>query len=318
MTKNKHPDEYLHLFGDLDDDAATVKAQERFLRQFWDGITMADYPSFGILAFRNRRTKKFIERPVQVTGLATSNGLLTRYNRWDWDQYFCPNMFFEPNRKKQFARETRLAWCDVDEADPFGFLLSPSVVWETSPGRYQALWVWDAKLKPEVGEAHSRALAYRHGADKNGWPINKLLRIPGSINHKDGYGEPFIPLLHFDLTPIEARPSPFTIAGRSYSAKPLGLDFDHKAFKRADVLKKYRRDIDPKARSLIRHKGVFEKDRSDQIFHMVVGLHEVGATIDEIASVIWDSPYFQNKYPDDLNALHAELSRILSKIGGAS
>lgn len=318
MTNKTQTEDYKYLFNDLEDDEATIRDQERFLRQFWDGITMADYPSYGIFAFRHRRTKKFVEKPMQITGFAKSNGLLAKFNRWDWDQYFCPNMFFESKRKKEFARDTRLAWCDNDEADPFAFSPNPSVVWETSQGRFQSLWIWNAVHAPAKSEEYSRRLTYRHHGDDNGWPVNKLLRIPGSINHKEEYDHPFVRLLRFEPKPIEFRPRPVKARGRSYGAKPLVLDFDHKAHRPLDVLKKYRRDLDPKARALIRHKKAYEPDRSDQIFHIVVGLHEVGATADEIASVVWNSPYFQGKYPDDLDALDDELSRILAKIGGAS
>lgn len=50
---------------------------------------------------------------------------------------------------------------------------------------------------------------------------------------------------------------------------------------------------------------------------MVAGLREAGATLDEIASVIWSSPYFRDKYGDDVNALETEVSRIISKMGAA-
>ncbi len=49
---------------------------------------------------------------------------------------------------------------------------------------------------------------------------------------------------------------------------------------------------------------------------MVAGLHEAGATLDEIASVIWSSPYFREKYGDNQNALETEISRIIAKLGG--
>ena len=49
---------------------------------------------------------------------------------------------------------------------------------------------------------------------------------------------------------------------------------------------------------------------------MVAGLHEAGATLDEIASVIWSSPYFRDKYGDDQNALETEVSRIIARVGG--
>lgn len=314
---NTYNNDFKYLFGDLEDDKATIRDQEFFLARLWNGFTMADYPSYGLFAFRHRKTKQFVEKSMKITGLAKSNGLLAKYNRWDWDQYFCPNMFCEPKRQKEFARNTCYALCDVDEADPFAFEPHPSMVWETSNGRTQAVWIWDKKLTPAEAEAHSRALTYRHEGDKNGWPINKLLRLPGSINNKEEYDQPFVRLLHYNERPIKTRPEPFKIEARSYGSKPLVLDFDHKAHKRLDVVKKYRAKLDPKARALIRDKKAYEGDRSDQIFHMVVGLHEVGATIDEIASVVWDSPYFQDKYPDDLGALNAELSRIMAKIGGA-
>lgn len=318
MTKSTKHENFDYLFRDLEDDHKTVRDQERFLARLWNGYTMADYPSFGLFAFRHRKTNKFVEISTEIMLRIKSDGILERYNRWDWDQYFCPNMFYEAKRQKPYARNTRLAWCDVDEANPFDFAPHPSIVWQTSPGRTQALWIWDENHAPHDAEAHSRALTYRHHGDKNGWPINKLLRIPGSINHKEEYDEPFVRLLHFNERPIKTRPEPFEVKGRSYSAKPTALQFNHKAHKRLDVLKKYRAKLDPKARSLIRDKKAYEPNRSGQIFHMVVGLYEVGATIDEIASVVWDSPYFRDKYPDDLSALDAELSRILGKIGGAS
>lgn len=318
MTKSTYNGDFKYLFDDFEDDNATIRDQEFFLARLWNSFTMADDPSFGLFAFRHKKTNQFVERSMKITGLAKSNGLLAKYNRWDWDQYYCPNMFSDPQRLKPFATETPYAWCDVDEADPFTFELHPSIVWETSPGRTQALWILDKKLTPLEAEAHSRALTYRHNGDKNGWPINKLLRIPGSINHKEEYDGPFVRLLHYDEASIKTRPEPYLIEGRSYNAKTLVLDFDHKAHKRSDVVKKYRAKLDPKARALMRHKKAYEKNRSDQIFHIVVGLHEVDATIDEIASVLWDNPYFQSKYPDNLGALDAELSRIMNKIGGES
>lgn len=314
-TYNK---DFKYLFEDLEDDKATIRDQELFLARLWHEFPIIEDPSYGIFAFRHRETKQFVERSMKITGLVKSNGLLEQYNRWDWDQYFCVNLFSKPKRKKEFARDTRYAICDVDSADPFIFEPHPSVIWETSPGNSQSTWKWDKKLTPLEAEEHSRALTYRHGGDKNGWPVNKLLRLPGSINHKEKYDEPFVRLLHFDETQIKARPKPFKIKGRSYDSIPLALDFNHKAHRTIDVLKKYRRDLDPKARSLIRHKRVHEGNRSSQIFHIVVGLWEVSATIDEMASVIWNSPYFQDKYPNCLGALDAELSRIISKLESKS
>ncbi|MFK5981156.1 MAG: hypothetical protein QM488_19990 [Rhizobiaceae bacterium] len=92
----------------------------------------------------------------------------------------------------------------------------------------------------------------------------------------------------------------------------------HKAHDRIKVLKKYRLKLERTTRQLMRDNKAWAPDRSSRVFAMVAGLHEARASLDKIASVIWSSPYFQDKYPDNVDALHAEISRIMSKIGGAS
>jgi hypothetical protein len=51
---------------------------------------------------------------------------------------------------------------------------------------------------------------------------------------------------------------------------------------------------------------------------IVAALHHAGATPDEVAAVVWRSPYFIEKYAhleDRLGKLNEEISRILAKIG---
>ena len=57
------------------------------------------------------------------------------------------NMVWLPTPLKGFTdssvfHDCWFGWCDVDEADPFAFNPEPSIVWQTSPGRTQALWCW--------------------------------------------------------------------------------------------------------------------------------------------------------------------------------
>ena len=52
------------------------------------------------------------------------------------DQYFCPVVFSQPQRKKEFAQPTNLLWADLDPIHPDTCRLKPSVAWESSPGRY--------------------------------------------------------------------------------------------------------------------------------------------------------------------------------------
>lgn len=254
--------------------------------------------------------------------IAWENGAAThpdleRFSRHDWDQYFSPNLYRSPSRKLSEVCSTRLGWCDVDEADPYAFVPSPSVAWQTSLGRTQALWFWDAYHSPKRAAAYSKALTYRHGGDKGGSAPNKLLRLPGSFNHKPGYGKPFIPLLWFDPQPIKARPELLNEAGAGRSSVLMHTIMNPDAHDRRLVLKKYRLKLDVSTRHLIAHDQATAPDRSRRIFAMAAGLHQAGATMDEIASVVWGSPYFREKYGDDLNALETEISRIIARVGVA-
>lgn len=251
--------------------------------------------------------------------IAWQNGVATRpdlerFSRHDWDQYFSPNLYRSPSRKLGEVCSTRLGWCDVDDADPYAFVPTPSVVWQTSPGRTQSLWFWDAYYSPKHAAAYSKALTYRHGGDKGGSAPNKLLRLPGSFNHKPEYGKPFIPLLWFDPQPIKERPSLLAGAQASQASEFNPAIIDQNAHDRRTVLKKYRLKLDVSTRHLIAHDQVTATDRSRRIFAMVAGLLQAEATIDEIACVIWGSPYFREKYGDDRNALETEISRIIARV----
>lgn len=294
-----------------------IQAQYDFLTMLWEPQIKMAPDLFGALCFRRRGSLKMLQKFMLLRGEFKAHKLLTRYDRHAWDQYFSPNIYSRPSRKLTCVQFTRLGWCDVDEADPFAFDPAPSIVWQTSPGRTQALWFWDRPYKPVKASAYSKALTYRHGGDKGGSAANKLLRLPGSFNHKPGYGMPFIPVLHFDPKPISERPRLLADQVGSYSVEPQAIDMNPHAHDRLAILKKYRSKLDASARSVIRHDRVLAPDRSKWIFVMVAGLHEAGATLDEIASVIWASPYFRDKYGDDRHALETEVSRILARVGAA-
>jgi len=304
-----------HAFKDYEDDGKIHQSMVGFLQDVWQG---APKDSYFFLATSDPEGHHWREHVVHANNeLVGLNTFFHAHSRWEHNLYFCPNPFSQKRRKKKFALPSSVGWCDMDDSYPTAYQPEASLLWETSPERYQALWLWDKRHSVEEAENYSRALAERHGGD-TGFSITKMLRIPGSINHKPKYDEPLVRLVSRDWNRIAERPEPLAIKGRSYSSQTLVLDVDYRSHKRLDVLKKHRLKLDRTAKQLIRHNKAYAPDRSAQIFHMVTSLHEVGASLDEIASVIWDSPYFQDKYPDDTGALHAELSRIMSKIGCAS
>jgi hypothetical protein len=238
------------------------------------------------------------------------------YDRADWDLYFTPNAFCEPFRRARLALPSRLAWVDVDEANPNRFRPPPNVLWETSPGRCQALWVFSDTRSVEESEAYSAALACNFGADPTGWTSTKLLRVPYTYNHKRTYDRPTVRLLRADW-PRQRRLRLGT-AGARPRAKSLELDIDPTVQDAAEVLGKYRLKLHPRCRALIRSRKCHERDRSKCIFEIIAGLHDVGASPEEIAAVVWASPYFISKHGRDERRLNEELSRVLAKLGAGS
>jgi hypothetical protein len=317
MKKYKKKTEYPALMAEGATERAVLQAQYDFLFDLWREPGLLAPDVFGNLCFRRKGTAKMIDRFILLRDEVRIDRLLRRFDRHRFDQYFSPNVYARPSRKVSGVQITRLGWCDVDDANPFAFDPKPSVVWETSPGRTQALWFWDRPNAPAQASAFSKALTYRYGGDKGGSAANKLLRLPGSFNHKPEYDTPFIPLVHFDPSPITARPKLLTGQDGTHAAEPEALDMNPLAHDRFEVWRKYKTKLDASASSLMRHDTVLANDRSARRYAMVAGLHEAGASLDEIASVIWTSPYFRDKYGDDQNALETEVSRIIARLGAA-
>ena len=106
-----------------------------------------------------------------------------KYNVW-----FGVTLFNRPERKRDFAIPGTIVWSDLDFVKPFDLDPIPSVIIESSPDRYQAIWSLKDVVPPDVAQDYSRRLAYHVGADKSGWDLEQLLRVPFTKNFK--YEEP--------------------------------------------------------------------------------------------------------------------------------
>lgn len=120
---------------------------------------------------------------------------MTRHQQHDL--YWCPVLFETDQRRAEHAHEEYCLWADLDEVNPRKIQdkWRPTIAWQTSPGRYQALWlITDPESDDLYGAAMRGADNHRMtamlGADPSGWDITQLLRIPKWVNHKDGYGLP--------------------------------------------------------------------------------------------------------------------------------
>lgn len=101
--------------------------------------------------------------------------------------WFCTSLLDRSERKKENCLPGQLVWADLDTCDPELLDPKPSIVIQSSPGRWQALWRTDEVMEPVVASELSKRIAYKyagHGADKSGWDLTQLLRVPYTFNYK--------------------------------------------------------------------------------------------------------------------------------------
>lgn len=126
-------------------------------------------------------------------------GIQNNNNIW-----FCTSLLSRAERVKDACLPGSLVWADLDYMNPDDIKPPPSALVESSPSRYQAFWRLNAKVPPDVQEDFSRRLAYSLGADRSGWDLTQLLRVPYTFNMK--YAQPPKVKVHFarkTLVPVE-------------------------------------------------------------------------------------------------------------------
>src|SRR5690606_8075578 len=89
-----------------------------------------------------------------------------------------------------------LLWADLDEVDPNTCDPKPHVAWETSTGRYAALWYLDEARDAQEVLHVNRNLTNFLGADPGGWDLTQVLRVPGTVNRKYGHEQRGVLLWH--------------------------------------------------------------------------------------------------------------------------
>ena len=157
---------------------------------------------------KNKFEQKFFSWPEQRELMGQYiDDKVTGHNVW-----FSVNLFRRPERKRDFALPTRLVWADLDNCDPAQVEPVPQCRVQTSPKRFQAFWRLDQIIEPERAQDFSKRIAYQYadqGADKSGWDIEQLLRVPFTYNYKYDDGSLHVPtvtlMTAFEVAlPVEA------------------------------------------------------------------------------------------------------------------
>jgi AAA domain/RepB DNA-primase N-terminal domain len=233
------------------------------------------------------------------------------------DVYWAPAVYRKPSRAKTAVRPTRILWADLDTADPRNLPdgLKPSAVWESSPGRYQALWTLPYRLHPLEHDEFNKRLTYAVGADRGGWDLTQVLRIPDTPNHKYE-DKPKVHVLWSNghiTDPLQIAKLP------EVPASVINHDIAEDLPDARKVLHKHRRNIRPKTMSLLKATHAPKGRRSEILWGLMVGLAEAGLNREEILSLaqasVWNK--FRGRH-DEMQRLTIECEKAMERAEATS
>lgn len=206
-------------------------------------------------------------------------------------------------RKKTNAQDTYIIAQDIDGA-PIPTDLTPSYYWETSPNKYQGVWILDNKVNPQEHEILCRKLVKKYGFDPCGVDIVHLYRIPSTVNHK--YATDF---------------------------KVSGLQGEGTVYRKRDFMK-YLEDVDISSRAVVEHEDIeylnldldavleeynaFKEfthelavDRSEWAWKLEQKMIMNGASKEEVKFVLLNAPDGKAKFTEE--TVDAEVNRAFAK-----
>lgn len=284
---------------------ATSEAAIRFLVDLWDYEPRA-YTFIG-----TRRGDRWRDHAIKGDRMRKVTSIIEAHPADHFDIYFCPNAFSEANRRTALALPTCYAWCDIDDADPDAYDPQPNILWQTSPDRFQGIWKWRDDLPGHVAEQVSRNIWAKDGGDKGGWSVTKMLRLPGTINHKPEYRKPVVTLQVYDPRPQKL---PRSILAVSPEATVIGAGaIEITGLDPYKIMQRYRRRVGLQAGALMTARRVLRADRSGAVYLIAIGLIEAGAQDCEIAAVLLVNPYFTSKWGTDLAKAEDQIVRIRAR-----
>lgn len=232
------------------------------------------------------------------------------------DQYFTPGVFSAPRRVAQHATPVPRLWADLDPVDPRAADgLTPTIAWETSPGRYQC--VWEMPYPREGATEHggpNHRLTHYLGADPSGWDATQLLRIPGAAHTKHGQQRGEIlwtdgPQMSWrklaDLPEVPTRDEDAAMQALSEDAV-RGVD-------RAAVWGRVRPLVSSHTRELMALRDAGGIDRSGALWSVERDLADAGCSVLEIVALVMGTAL--DKYRgrgDHLRRLSIEAARAVS------
>ena len=207
-------------------------------------------------------------------------------------------------RKKTNAEDTYIIAQDIDGV-PIPTDLPPSYYWETSPNKYQGVWILDNKVNPQEHEILCRKLVNKYGFDPCGVDIVHLYRIPGSVNHK--YATDF---------KVSGMKGEGTVYRKRDFMKALeDVDITKSSIVSSDLIEFKLYDLDVLLEKYNVTKQFTHKmavDRSEWAWNLERKMIMNGASKEEVKFVLLSAPNDKAKFTDE--TVDAEVNRAFAKI----
>lgn len=155
----------------------------KIVRKVWAHTGTDGYIWLPTIADISSKTPRFSQGPpLKPSGELPPLGRL--------DSYWTPAVSKTSRRKASEYGPQRVIWADCDDGfnDKLLTALRPSFLWETSPGRKQAIWLMRERIQPSDfhRDGFVGMLTQALKADAGGVDIPQLLRLPGSWHNKNG------------------------------------------------------------------------------------------------------------------------------------
>lgn len=233
--------------------------------------------------------------------------------------YFSVNLFSGKRRAEHQVLADRTMFADLDEVDPRQLDDQPTIAWESSPGRFQGVWIMASEQQgASLGGGLNHRLTSNIGADPSGWDSTQLLRVPGRPNFKFNYrseadqdnddwsGVKGSGLLwangpRYDWDDFEDLPEVATPEAAKAVDEELLASID-----RHDVWGRVRLKVSSRIREMMGLKDIpAGTDRSDGAWEISRELADAGCSALEIVAVLRSTPW--NKYA----GRHDELKRLV-------
>lgn len=231
------------------------------------------------------------------------------------DVYFSVARFKSRGRRIADTLPAHWLWADLDRVDPV-FLdedeVQPTLSWQSSNGRYQALWRLTRTLPPEKLEVLNRRLSYAIGADRGGWDLTQVLRPVGTKNYK--YDPPanvellwYNPDLVYSPKDLITRIRSVESDPESHAAPQAQRKFERGIERVVDL-----RRLPARARRLLAtpEDQVVQGERSTRLWELECLLIEAGLTDQQVFDLVWPSAW--NKHKEVHSGEH-QLEREIAK-----